>query len=524
MQRPESSSPFLSLRDATFRLGERLVFEKTNWTWRRNEHWAIVGPTGSGKSLLAAALWGQLPLVGGELRYHFRPPRGLAPEETISHVGFEDRRAEMDGAVLQSRWNSLEEEATLTAKDFLSYERVMEINPFEISDRHLTERPRFERRRRRAVALLEAGPLLERRLLTLSNGERQRVQLARALCRPLRLLVLDDAFAGLDAHTRTRLHGLLERWMSTSLRTLFIAGRADDLPRRITHILEVQDFKVIDAFRNETRRRIARPQEARVSARRESKPRGACAGYELVRLRDVTVRYGSQIILESFNWTVREGESWALLGPNGSGKSTVLSLITGDNPQAYSNDIEVFGERRGQGGSIWDLKRQIGCVSPELHLCYPLSATCFEVVASGFRDTIGLFEPPSRPQRKVVRDWLDRFDLLGCAATTLGALSAGQQRLALLARALAKSPRLLILDEPCQGLDEAHRRQLIATVDGLVRSGRTTLLYVTHRPDEIPQSIKRVRRLRIKVPERSGSPRGHRARHRKCGARSLELC
>jgi molybdate transport system ATP-binding protein len=212
-------------------------------------------------------------------------------------------------------------------------------------------------------------------------------------------------------------------------------------------------------------------------------------------MRNVIVRYGSNIILHNVNWTVRAGESWALLGPNGSGKTTLLSLILGDNPQCYTNEIAVFGKPRGSGESIWNVKRRIGWVSPELHLHFSDAAPCFEVVASGFYDTIGLFQPPTSRQRAAVWQWLERFQLLAHASAPLFSLSTGLQRMVLLARALVKAPALLILDEPCQGLDSDHRRSFVLMVDRLIRAGAVTAIYVTHRNDEIPRSIRKVLRL-----------------------------
>ena len=245
--KPQHPRPFLSLQDGAFRLGERLVFERTSWVFHRHEHWAMLGANGSGKSLLADALRGRLPLVHGELRYHFRPPPGLSPEEAIGHVSFEDRKAEVHETVVQSRWNSLEEEGAALVRDFLSYERVMDINPFEVSRRHGRARAQFEVRMRRAAGLLQVAPLLDHRLISLSNGERQRVQLARALSHPMRLLILDEPFVGLDAATRGHFHNVLERLMDTSLRVLLIATRVEDLPRHITHLLCVDRCQVVAA-------------------------------------------------------------------------------------------------------------------------------------------------------------------------------------------------------------------------------------------------------------------------------------
>jgi molybdate transport system ATP-binding protein len=493
--------PFLSLNDAAFRLGDRLVFEGTTLTLHSQEHWAIVGANGSGKSLLGDALRSRLPLVQGELRYHFKPPPGLSAEESIGHVAFEDRKAELHDTVVQSRWNSLDEEGALRVRDFLDYERVMEVNPFEVGGRHDELRVPFERRRRRAVALLRVEAFLDRRLISLSNGERQRVQLTRELSRPLRLLILDEPFAGMDATNRMHFHAALERLMATALRVVLITTRPEDLPRHVTHVLRVDNCSVVAArprsglLRNYGRRSPT-PMLAQLSTQdfglrtQDSRLKTA-----LIEMHGVTVRYGSTTVLHNLGWTVRAGESWALLGPNGSGKTTLLSLILGDNPQAYVNDIRVFGKPREAGESIWTLKRRIGWVSPELHLHFRDAATCFEVVASGFHDTIGLFHPLASRQRAAAREWLERFQLGRYAASPLFTLSMGLQRTVLLARALVKYPPLLILDEPCQGFDPEHRQFFVKVVDGLIRAEAATVIYVTHRSDEIPSAISNVLRL-----------------------------
>ena len=513
--RGNAHQPFLQLRSATFRLGERLVFERTTWTLLRNEQWAIVGPNGAGKSLFADALRGQLPLVGGELRFHFRPPAGLNHEEAIGHVAFEDRRHELHHTVVQSRWNSLEEESTLRVSDFLSYERVMEINPFEVEPLGYGVRRRaaFERRRRQAVEVLRVTPFLAHSLLSLSNGEMQRVQLARALSRPSRLLILDEPFAGLDTQTRRHFRAVLEHLMATALRVLLLTTRPEDLPRQVNHLLRIEDCRVVYSG---PRRRgpdesaapppgprrggatgaTQRAGSTTASPSRVSQnPAPRAANNELVRLRNVTLRYGETTLLENINWTIRAGESWALLGPNGSGKTTLLSLLTGDNPQAYVNDVVLFGKRRGEGEPVWRTKQRIGWVSPELHLHFDDAAPCLDVVASGFRDTVGLFEPPTRPQRRAALALLAQFRLSQYVTTPLFALSVGLQRMVLLSRALVKKPALLILDEPCQSLDAPHRMLFIEAVDRLLRAGGVTAIYVTHRRDEIPPSINRVFRL-----------------------------
>jgi molybdate transport system ATP-binding protein len=531
-------SPFLTLREASFRLGNRLVFERTSWVFQRQEHWAVIGPNSSGKSLFADALRGGLPIVGGQLRYRFRPVPGLTCEESIGHIAFEDRKHEVHDTVLQSRWNSIEEEGALQVRDFLSYERVAEVNPFEITDRHRTMRPAFERRKRRAIELLDLAPILDRTLLSLSNGETQRVQLARTLSKPMRLLVLDEPFVGLDGATRQHFRRVLDHLMETALRVLVITTRLEDLPQSITHILCVNQCRLVAAgpraeilsdlrvrrllsggplSRRGYTARLPRPRKeetlpgsARATASAQSGTNGTFPDApapvpralrprsktrRLVEMHDVSVRYGNAIILQNIHWTILTGQSWALLGPNGSGKTTLLSLLLGDNPQAYSNDVRVFGQPRGSGESVWQLKRRIGWVSPELHLHFDDWLSCRDVVISGFHETAGLYEPSTPLQKAAARRWLKRLQLLEFAETPLYELSAGLQRMVFLARALVKRPQLLVLDEPCQGLDFQHRALLVNAIDALIRAGEVTAIFVTHRMDEIPRSIKRVLRL-----------------------------
>jgi molybdate transport system ATP-binding protein len=497
---------FVSLLNAGFRLGDHLVFENTSVTFNRNQQWAVIGPNGSGKSLFGDLLRGKLPIVQGELRYHFKPPVGLSHEDCIGHVSFEDRKANVHETVVQSRWNSFEEEGAFTVHEFLSYERVMEVNPFEVTAGRKEAKRAFERRLQSAISLLKIRPFLQRTLLSLSNGETQRVQLARALCLPLRLLILDEPFNGLDAAGRVYFRTLLNNLMLGTLRVVLITARVEEIPARVSHLLCVNDCQVIAAgprknvlVRAEVRKIFKNARQniffAGTRDLRKLKKRRASLGEELVRLRNVTVRYGAATILRNINWTVHAGESWALLGPNGSGKTTLLSLILGDNPQAYRNDVTVFANQRGSGESIWEIKKHIGWVSPELHVHFDDSATCLEVVESGFHDSIGLFEAATQRQRAAAKRWLREFQLLESENEPLFALSAGLQRMVLLARALVKKPRLLILDEPCQGLDDAHRKLFVREVDALLRTCEVTAIYVTHRPEEIPPSIERVLRL-----------------------------
>lgn len=222
----------------------------------------------------------------------------------------------------------------------------------------------------------------------------------------------------------------------------------------------------------------------------------------LIELRDVTVAWSGRAVLDRISWTVRRGEHWLVRGPNGSGKTTLLELITGDNPQAYCNYVSVFGQRRGGGQTIWELKSRIGIVSYRLHLEYRyLDGMALEdVVLSGLHDSIGLYTTVSDGERQLAHSWLDLAGFAGRGSQQFGQISFGEQRSLLVARAAIKLPELLILDEPCHGLDEAQRSFVLSLLAAIARRGQSTMIHVTHDPDEVQSFETQVLELK---PEQS---------------------
>ena len=229
----------------------------------------------------------------------------------------------------------------------------------------------------------------------------------------------------------------------------------------------------------------------------------------------VNVNMGDRAILQNIHWQVNRGEQWALLGPNGAGKTTLLSLITADNPQGYSNNLILFDRRRGSGESVWDIKRRIGFVSPELHLYFlrgdgifntipgisrPAhhsyhSLRCSDVIISGFNDEIGFVSTSTGYQEKKALEWMHTLGLAHLENRRYSDASLGEQRSLLLVRALIKSPDLLILDEPCQGLDPRQTQRFVALLDLIGRHHQTTMIYVTHLRAEIPPCVNRILEL-----------------------------
>ena len=513
------TTQFINLDDVTVRLDGHILFKNLNWEIRDDQHWAVIGPNGSGKSALMKVLSGTLPIVNGTVAYNFLK-KGEAPHEHIAYVSFEEQRGVLGPeAYLQDRWNIGLGEKTTTVSDILSERGIHHTNPFVVQIPILNSRIKYRDlgfldRRRKIVKTFGLKPLLARTLMQLSNGERRKVTIARALLKNPKLLILDNPFEGLDVRFRATLKKNLEALMKGTMRVIIVGTGREATPRGITHVLRIGDKNAISIG---TRSKMLEKQRAGKSAKggfaSGGKQKKASVRKStkknmrpiLVRMKNVNITYNQVPILRKLNWIVREGEKWALFGPNGAGKTTILSLIIGDNPQAYANDITLFGKKRGSGESIWEIKRKIGWVSPELQLYYPQDATCLDVVCSGFFDTIGLYKKCSAPQQKTARTWLKKLGLNGLAKTTFEDISEGEERLVLLARALVKNPALLVLDEPCQGLDAHNRDRVLKAVDLVCKKPATTMIYVTHRTDELPKNINN--KLLLKKPASKMSPR-----------------
>ena len=319
------------------------------------------------------------------------------------------------------------------------------------------------------IALFGLEAVLDKPLVTLSSGELRKFQLTRALLGGPEILVIDNPYIGLDPRTRALLTRLLAALAATTT-LLLVLSRVAEIPPFITHVIPVAD--------GQAGRKV---------------PLGEYLDTVLppavIRMRGVTIRYGERVILDGLDWTVRQGEHWVLTGANGSGKTTLLSLICADNPMAYACDIELFGRPRGSGETIWDIKRGIGFVSPELHRAFQVDAPVLDIVTSGLFDTEGLYRHPSLEQYACARRWMAEFGIEPWAERPFLQLSSGEQRLCLLARAFVKDPPLYVLDEPLHGLDEPQRRRVKALLDRFCGAPGKTLLMVTHYPEEYPACI-----------------------------------
>ena len=443
------------------------------------EHIAIVGPNGAGKSLLVDMLTGKYPLWVGELTYDFSPSTTKTAYDNIKYIAFRDTYGAADANYYyQQRWNAHDQEDAPEVRELLG----------EVKDEAL---------KRQLFELFRIEPMLDKKIILLSSGELRKFQLTKTLLTAPRILIMDNPFIGLDAPTRELLFKLLnELTRLGSLQIILILSMLDDIPSFITHVVPVNGRKVGDKMECEAYIEAFRSQDA-VASMEGLQQRILNLPYEntnytsdeVVKLNKVSIRYGDRTILKELDWTVMRGEKWALSGENGAGKSTLLSLVCADNPQSYACDISLFGRKRGTGESIWEIKKHIGYVSPEMHRAYLKNLPAIEIVASGLHDSIGLYKRPKEEQMAVCEWWMDIFGIAALRDKPFLQLSSGEQRLALLARAFVKDPELLILDEPLHGLDTYNRRRVKKIIEAFCCRQDKTMIMVTHYANELPGII-----------------------------------
>jgi molybdate transport system ATP-binding protein len=302
---------------------------------------------------------------------------------------------------------------------------------------------------------------------------------------------MDNPFVGLDVEGRQTLHRIIDSIAASGI-TIILITPPQDLPQCITHVAVLENGQLVKAGKKQDAQVTSTSSSPALPAGIINKLKSSGDNnhfHTAVKMVNVTIQYGEKVVLNNINWEVKKGECWSISGPNGAGKSTLLSLVTADNPQAYANELYLFDKRRGSGESIWDIKRRIGFVSPELHVYFDRGTSCFDVIASGLFDTIGLFKIMTTEQKEQVTQWIELLQLQAVQQRPLFQLSLGQQRMVLLARALVKNPPLLILDEPCQGLDEEQTGYFRQLIDELCKTFNTTLLYVSHYSKDLPSCI-----------------------------------
>jgi len=471
-----STTPVIEAQNLKILQDSKTILDNVNFALQKGENLIVTGASGVGKSILTRALAKKHYVLGTLSVNYDKENTALQPHTMLveQRYSLKNRGNLTSGFYYQQRFNSSDVNDCYTVVEELSNissdENEIE---FLLSELKMTER--------------KNAPVIQ-----LSSGEHKRFQIIKALLQPTQIMLLDEPFIGLDKESRQKLYNIIDEKATAGTTFVIISGTHHAFPDSVTHVLELnanghhrfetkEDYEpseLVNSFKINISNIDWQPAELEFE--------------NAIRIVNTSVRYGEKTILNHINWTVKKGEKWLLQGHNGAGKSTLLSLITGDNPQAYANEIYLFDKRRGRGESIWDVKKPIGFVSPEIFAYYDKNLSVHDAIACGLFDTMGLFKKMTDEQEAKVQEWIDVFHLQEVQKNRLSALSSGQQRLVLLANALVKNPPLLLLDEPCQGLDEVQTTAFVEMVDELCDKIDTTLLYISHYDNEIPTCIEQV--------------------------------
>ncbi len=463
----------LQIENTIYKISDFRVFTIESLMINAGDIVAFVGRNGSGKSILAKALAGDQTILSGKVINRFK---------SIAHISFEYLQKIIDDEWKRNNTDMLsdkEDDTGLTTSEI-----IQEYN----QDQTLCENLALQ---------FGIAHLLNRRFKYLSTGETRKTLICRTLMSKPELLILDEPFDGLDVASRANLAEILSQLSKQNITIVMVLNRFNEIPLFVKYIgllancqllkygtkdtilddVAVKQLANLEHLSNFT---LPDPDEISVPLPND---------LDRIILNNGFVQYDGKAIINGLSWQVRANENWQIIGPNGAGKSTLLSLITGDHPQGYSNDLTLFGRKRGSGETIWDIKRHIGYVSSSFHLDYRISLSVENVLASGYFDSIGLYQAPSDKQLKLVKQWLQLLDLTELAEKPFQSLSWGLQRLVLIARALVKHPTLLILDEPLQGLDYLNRELVKSWIDNLIDRGNTQLLFVSHNTEDAPKCI-----------------------------------
>ena len=466
----------IKARDLSVQFDNDFTLNTINWTIEPEQHWVITGSNGAGKSALAASLCGYGDIRSGKLS-------GLP--EKVAIVSFE-AQAELIAAELKKDDADIMDVVALgtPVREILEGEQAKPTNPVLVE---------------RLVNEFKLDYLLDRAFRKLSTGESRKVMLIRALASEPDLLVLDEPFDGLDADTLEMLQGYLDQ-IKDKIQIVMVLNRFDEFPAFTSHVAYIENAQLTHQVSTQDKEAYADLyQLMHLKTTELSIPPASSASLlenldptePLVDLNKIQVKYADTAILDGIDWRIKQQEHWQLSGPNGSGKTALLSLITGDHPQCYVNDIFVFGFKRGNGESIWQIKQYIGYVSTALQWEYRVGTSLRNVIISGFYDSIGLYNKSSDVEKDIANKWLALLGMSHKADQPFNQLSYGDQRLILIARAMVKHPPLLILDEPCLGLDDINRQLVLALIEKICAGSETTVIYVNHHAEDKIKGINR---------------------------------
>lgn len=510
----------------------KTLLKRVDWTLESGEAWLVTGPNGGGKAAFVRALAGLAEFV----------PNEVTPQDTevplytsVFQATGKAAKAPVAVVSLEAAAALIEEERERDESEYMDKQDIGRTGRQYIcevlggSSRKGAPLPPIAAKLDALpeVKLCGVGKILDRGLRFMSTGEIRRTLLCRALLSGCRLLILSDPFAGLDAESRRILLEFFDTILKRQLsqdgdssfpRIILSMERFHEIPGGINKVLEFRDGAVSFCGERTEYESLLAERNAQKDSTREADKKTFLAELakirsesdalvneinqtpvpdSLIKFEQVNVGWGEHKVLVDLNWEVKKGEHWLIRGPNGSGKTTILELITGDNMQVFREKISLFGKRRGSGETIWDIKKQLGIVSYRLHVEYRMvgGTDLQSVIISGFHDSIGLYEQATDFEISTARAWLRLAGFAGRENNSFSSLSYGEQRAILIIRAAVKTPRVLILDEPCHALDDNYRAKILDLLETIAGTGTTTLLHVTHDPSEVLPCEKHILEL-----------------------------
>jgi len=464
--------PVIQISDLNFHYGKVPVLQDFNWEILKGENWMIGGLSGTGKTTLGKIIAGEIKNYEGKVEISFDENIDLPAKVLYIPNWFQFRNLEGGrNFYYQQRYNKFSKNDTLTVFAELQHFAKHENLSMKEAEYYLE--------------IFGFNQCKEQQLIELSSGEHKKLQLIKAFWLQPQILIIDQPYTGLDFDSRRSLNLIFQKLSSKGISFLLI-NNEEEFPDCVTHFAEIKKGKLAE---------VNSPEEFLKDDERKNKPipyflvnQSENIPESIVKMEKIHISYGEKKVLNNISWEVQKGEKWLLQGHNGSGKSTLLSLINGDHPQAYANNIHLFGNKRGSGESIWEIKERIGIISPELHWYFDMNANVGQTIASGFFESMSLYQKLGYEQHQQLEQILNFFDLKEEKNKKMAELSLGKQRLVLLARTIVKKPELLILDEPCQGMDVAQTNYFNRIIDDLCEKGQT-LIYVGHFESRIPDCI-----------------------------------
>lgn len=454
----------LQIKNSSSSLTPLPTIEVENFSLEKQQHWVVIGGNGSGKSTFAR----MLKDADSSLRAQF--------------VSFENEQALLEREIYEddSEWLNQVDNGRTTR---------------ELITENLSNDVTIET----LIETLQLQQCIDTGFRLLSTGERRRLMLARALAASPMLLILDEPYDGLDKEFTSHLSTVITS-ISRTTPTVLIVNRLSHISEATTHIACLHQMELVyqdtkeGALSSKLFQQLQsldqgphQPLPSKIPT--VNSPYTPVPNKAVISLSDIRVAYHNKTILDGLNWEIMPGQHWKVSGPNGCGKSTLVNLISGDHPQCYSNNIHLFGQKRGGGESIWEVKHHMGLMSTSLHQQYRITVTAETVVLSGFFDTIGVYRPVTPTHKQIANEWLKFIGLDKFKDTHFQNLSFGQQRMLLIARALIKRPYLLILDEPCQGLDPINRALVIQLIEQIACRKIAQIIYISHEPENKLQCL-----------------------------------